>query len=127
MAVLDADCLLRWLVRDNPAMTERVDALFRSGQRLRVPDVAVIEMVFVLEHHYKFSRSEVALSVRLLVAQAALDMNRAWWSAIMDEYVRHPKLSCADIFLAIEAQERGDGPLYTFDKKLVSQLNGVEP
>ncbi|MFT4052343.1 MAG: hypothetical protein QM677_08855 [Microbacterium sp.] len=44
---LDANCLLRWLLDDVPEQTARVDALRAADPRVTVPDVALIEVVFV--------------------------------------------------------------------------------
>ena len=127
MATLDTNCLLRWLVRDDPAKTAQVDALLVSGQHLRVPDVALIETVYVLEGHYRFSRAEVAQAIRLLIGQAGFDIDRARWVEIIDLYQSHPKLLCSDIFLALDARHHNEEPLITFDKKLVNQLRAVSP
>ncbi len=127
MPALDTNCLVRWLVRDDPSMTARVDSLIATERRLRVSDVALIETVYVLEGAYQFSRTEVATAIRLLLSRGALELDRALWAEILDLYEAHPKLSCTDVYLACDTRRRGDGPLHTFDRKLVNQLGAVSP
>lgn len=126
MPSLDTNVLLRWLVADVPAQTARVDALLASGERLVVHDVVLIETVFVLERVMLASRAAVVDAVRTVLSTAAFEVDRPRWSNIMVAYAEHPKLSVADLFLADWARESEATPLYTFDKKLASQQDGVE-
>ncbi|MDR0284710.1 MAG: PIN domain-containing protein [Propionibacteriaceae bacterium] len=127
MQTLDTNCVLRWLVRDDPSATVRMDALVGAGRPLRVPDVAVLESVYVLQTHYGFSREEVARAIRLVLGQAVFQLDRTLWAGVMDDYVRYPKLSVTDIFLVVDAAHRGDVPVVTFDRKLISQMGAVAP
>jgi predicted nucleic-acid-binding protein len=127
MPTLDTNCLLRWLVRDDPVATARMDRLTVDRDSLRVLDVALIESVFVMESHYRFTRSEVAQAVRLVMGQAVFELDRPLWAGVMEIYLDHPKLSVVDIFLSVHADHRGGAPLLTFDKKLISQLGATRP
>jgi len=124
---LDTNCVLRWLVRDDPAATAKMDARVSAGQPFRVPDVVVIETIFVLESHYRFTRDEVAQAIRLVLGQAVFDIDRSLWAEVMDAYLRHAKLSVTDIYVVIDAQRRGHAPVLSFDKKLISQLRAIAP
>jgi len=108
-------------------MTAEVDALIAVGLRLRVPDVAIIELVYVLEGFYLLTREEIAQAVDGLIGQSVFDLNRSLWTTVMRVFVEHPKLSCADIYLTFDARQYGADPLASFDKKLVSQLGAVRP
>jgi len=127
MPTLDTNCLLRWLVRDDPSATARMDALVTASRTLRVPDVVVIETVYVLESHYRFTRDEIAMAIRLVLGQAVFDLDRGMWAQILDSYREHPKLSVTDVFLAVDTASRGEAPLLTFDKKLINQLGAAAP
>jgi len=127
MLTLDTNCLLRWLVRDDPGATAKMDTRVAAGRPLRVPDVVVIETVFVLESYYRFTRDEVAQAIRLVLGQAVFDVDRSLWAEVMDAYLRHVKLSVTDIYVVIDGQRRGHVPVLSFDKKLMNQLGAIAP
>jgi len=127
MPTLDTNCIVRWLVRDDPPKTTTMDTIMSSGRHLTVPDVALIETVYVLETYYRFTRTEVAQAIRLLIGQAVLDLDRPLWTQILTAYLEHPKLSCTDVLLAIQVKCPGEEPLLSFDKKLVNQLDAMSP
>jgi len=104
-----------------------MDTLLAMGPHLRVSEVAILETVFVLESVYQFSRNDVASALRTLIGQAVLDFDHALWTEVVNEYLVRPKLSCADIFLVLDAKRSGATPLMSFDKKLVTQMGAVTP
>jgi len=118
---------VRWLIRDDPAKTASMDALMTSERHLVVPDATLIEVIYVLESYYNLSRDHVAQAIRLMIGQAALDINRTQWTDIVDTYLTHPKLSCTDIYLALDAKRNHREPVYSFDKKSITQLGAVSP
>lgn len=123
MPSLDTNVLLRWLLDDVPEQTERARRLIEGDARVRVDDVALIETVFVLETVMRIPRTSIRDAVRLLVSMASLDLDRTLWSRASDLYIAHPKLSIVDIVLALRARLCDSPPLYTFDRKLASQLD----
>lgn len=125
MPSLDTNALLRWLLGDLPEQAAAVDRLLASGERFAVDDAALIETVFVLERVMGISRPTVAQSIRALISSASLDFHRPLWAALASDCVRHPKVSIADLYLAVRAKADGDDPLYTFDKKLAQQIPGA--
>lgn len=126
MATLDTNVLLRWLLNDVPEQAAAAERLMTSGTRLVVPDVALIEVVYVLERVLQLSRETVASSVGAVLAVADVHLDRAVWRDTMDAYLAHPKLSVADTYLSAQATASGNSPLYTFDQKLARQRPGAE-
>lgn len=126
MPSLDTNALLRWLIADVPVQAARVDALLASGERFVIHDTALIETAFVLERVMLLSRAAVADAIGTVISTAGLDVNRARWRAVMDAYTSHPKLSVTDLYLAEWARASQATPLYTFDRKLAAQQDGVE-
>jgi len=90
-------------------------------------DAALLEVVFVLERGHHTTRPVVAEALRSLLAQPAFSFDRALWTRLIPIYETHPKLSCTDIFLSLDAERHDALPLLTFDKKLVTQLGAVDP
>jgi predicted nucleic-acid-binding protein len=124
MPSLDANCLLRWLVDDLPDQTIAVQALLDAGGPLFVEDAALVEVVFVLERQARLTRRSIKESIDAVMAVSAIDMNRPLWRDVLDIYIKRPKLSVADICFAINAQRQDRLPLYTFDRKMITQLPG---
>lgn len=125
MPSIDTNVLLRWLLGDLPEQAARADVLVASGEQLVVDDVALIEVVFVLERVLRLTRASVVEAVLTVLSAAVFDLDRDRWRAVTDEYLAHPKLSVADIYLARRARERDATPLYTFDAKLAAQLDAA--
>ena len=126
MPSLDTNCLLRWLLDDVPEQTARVDELLAAHPRVAVSDVALIEVVFVLERVMRLPRTSIASAVAGLAAENTFAFDRAFWLDVVEVYLAHPKLSVADVYLTRDARRTGTGPLHTLDQKLARQLDGVE-
>jgi len=114
------------LLNDVPSQTARVDALVASSTRLALADVALIEVVFVLERVMKIPRSAVVESFVAIATEKTFSFDRSFWQTVMKDYASHPKLSVADIFLVHEARRSDALPLVTFDALLARQLDGAE-
>lgn len=127
MPSLDTNCLLRWLLNDVPEHTQRVAAAIAGASQLAVSDVALIEAGFVLERAMRFTRAEVAAAFGALATEKKFTFDREFWRAVTDLYVDHPKLSLADIYLALDADRRAAAPLLTLDAKLARQLPSAAP
>ncbi len=124
VASLDTNCLVRWFLDDVPEQTQRIEALLAGGEPLVVDDAAVIETVFVLESVAKLSRRTVRDLWAAAMAQP-LTISRELWTEVLSVWIDHPKLSVVDIYLAKKAEADEYDPLYTFDKKMASQLTGA--
>lgn len=126
MPTLDTNLILRWLLDDVPAQTKAVDLLFAQSAELVAPDVALIEVVFVLEGVMRVTRPTIGEGVRALLGHANVKADRALWAEVLRRYEGLPKLSVADIYLALRADAKGEAPLLTFDKKLAGQMASAE-
>lgn len=123
--MLDTNVMLPWLLDDVPEQTKAVDHLFATSTEMVVPDVALIEVVFVLERVMMISRPTIVAAIRSLIGLANVRMDRRLWAATLSEYRLLPKLSIADVFLAVQAEKSGETPLATFDRKLAHQMNSA--
>ena len=122
---LDANVLLRLIIRDVPAQSHAALNLIEHGQRFLVADTAVIETVFVLERYYQFPRAEIAEIMRILTGNHKLILNRELLEEALVAYTKFSKLSFEDCCLAFGAKQHGASPLWTFDEKLWKQLPGL--
>lgn len=115
---LDTNTLLRLVIGDAPSQTTLVENLLKNASVLSVADIALIEMVFVLEKVYLFSRSDVAASVYSIIRHPKINGNRKLFELALPNYLEHSKLSIVDCALVAYAHLNSATPLYTFDKAL---------
>ncbi len=124
---LDANVLLRLLLNDVPDQHAAVESLFENSVgQFAVADTAVIEIVFVLERHYKFSRPAIADAVEGLMSLTGVTCNRALFEKALPLFTRNPGLSFEDCCLATYAELNNAKPLWTFDRKLANQIHAAK-
>lgn len=123
---LDANVVLRLLLNDVPDQHAAAVALLESADPpFAVSDVAIIEVVFALCRHYRFSRAAAAEAIDGLLPLAEIDCNRALFERALSLFTHHPKLSFEDCCLVTYAELSNAHPLWTFDKKLASQAQSA--
>lgn len=120
---LDANVILRLLLKDVPAQHEAALKLFNGskGRQFAIADTAIIEVVFVLGREYELSRQSIVEALRGFMKLPELNMNRILFDRALDLYEDHPGLSFEDCCLATYADLNDAVPLWTFDKKLAKQ------
>jgi len=87
---------------------------------------AVIEMVFALDRYYGFTRLQIAEAVDGFMKLQKISCNQALFERALPLYVNHPGLSFEDCCLTVYAQLTNAEPLWTFDKKLATQVPNAE-
>ena len=126
MPSLDTNCLLRWLLDDIPEQAAQISSLFDSGEEFTVADVALIEVVFVLEKLKKISRENIEKAIMAIIENDSIVCNSELFTEVLPMYIKYPKLSFVDCYLEAMARKTGASPLLTFDQKLASQLPGAK-
>jgi len=120
---LDTNILLRLLLKDSPEQHMAARRLIEQpDMSFLVSDTAIIELVFVLERYYEFSRVLIKEAVEALMGIACISLRSGVIREALGTYVSFPKLSFEDCYLVEEAAANNAVPLWTFDKKLVSQV-----
>jgi predicted nucleic-acid-binding protein len=124
---LDTNVLVRFLVQDEPEQA-RIAADMIEQLTDTVPGFVgrevLVELVWVLERAYGYSRSEIAgavdglLSATELVIEAADDVGPAF------ELYRNDGFGIADLMIVAAARRVGAAELVTFDRK-AARLPGV--
>ncbi|OIO74483.1 MAG: PIN domain-containing protein [Zetaproteobacteria bacterium CG1_02_53_45] len=125
MIAADTNVLVRILV-DDPAQPEQVAAarkLAREEQQLYIPQIVVIELVWVLQAAYKLDKSSIVRVLDHLLHNGAFELQAE--DRFMEALGLFKESSCgfSDCLIAIESQAAGC-TLVTFDRKL-SLLAGV--
>jgi predicted nucleic-acid-binding protein len=119
---LDTNILLRLLLGDVPAQQAQAIKLLKpENVRFDVSDLAITEMVYVLETTHSAGRTEVVASVSFVLNLQNVNCNRKLFNSVLPAYLSHPKLSFVDCCLAEYARLNQAEPLWTFDKKLAVQ------
>ncbi len=128
MIAIDTNVLVRFLTQDDPDQA-RAATDFMNGLRESDPGFisreVMVELVWVLERAYGFSRAEVAgaleglLSATEIAIEAADDTGRAVFQ------YRDGGFGFADLMIAAAARRADAIPLVTFDRK-AAQIPGVE-
>lgn len=120
MIALDTNVLIRHLVGDVPSHAERARRLLGSltaSHSGYVSREVIVELTWVLERSYGYSRDRIAtivedlLATESLVVETSLDIGRA----AARYRVGGPDF--CDLMIHLAAQRSGARPLYTFDKK----------
>jgi predicted nucleic-acid-binding protein len=120
---LDANVLLRLLLNDIAGQNKAVIKLIQdSKSQFAVADIAIIEVTFVLDRYYKFTRSQIVEALDGLASLAMINCNRELLEKALPLFIKHPSLSFEDCCLATYAELNQARPLYTFDKKLAHQI-----
>lgn len=119
---LDANCILRWLLWDNPQQAEVVDHYLQSSRtRLHVSDLALAEVVWVLGSYYEFDGQMIESLVRKVVEHRNINCNRALFTQVLEHMNTTPKVSFVDTCLVSYAG-LADAKLLTFDRKLAKKF-----
>lgn len=119
---LDTNLLLRLITLDVPQQHRAVKKLLETEQKFLVDDIAVVEIVYALQGHYKFSRAQIANSILPLLQIAQIIVDDSLIKTSVEYYLAHPALSFEDCYLSAKAGKINATPLWTFDRKLASQL-----
>ena len=118
----DTNVLLRLLLNDIPEQhTATKKLLHQATKQFSIADTAIIELVFVLDRYYGFSRLEITEAVDGLMNLKEINCNKALFKRALVIYVKHSGLSFEDCCLSVYAQLNSAEPLWTFDKKLANQ------
>ena len=121
MIALDTNVLVRYLVRDDPDQAEAARVLLEGltiGRPGFICREVAIEVVWVLERVYKFTRTQIAnvlielASTDSLVVEAPDDVTHAALAYGRGE------ADFSDLMILSAAQRSGAMPLHTFDRRL---------
>jgi predicted nucleic-acid-binding protein len=124
MIALDTNVVLRFLTQDDPIQSPQATALF-SGLTADGPAYlcreVLIEVVWVLERAYGFSRSEIAAAIEGLLAARELVVEASERIALAIERYRQGGAGFSDKMISLAARDANCPEIYSFDRKAVTQ------
>ncbi len=127
MIALDTNVLVRYLVRDAVQQADAARVLLESLTPERLGYICrevMVELVWVLERAYGFSRDQIAAILEELVATEGLVIEEANDVARAAFRYRASGAGFSDLMILAAAERSGAQPLYTFDQKS-ARLKGV--
>ncbi len=122
--MIDTNILLDWLLNRDHIRTALIDKFFAKTKELHISDLAIAELVFALEKYYELPREIVSQNLTKVLDEPLFNCNRSLFNRAMTEYIEHPSLSFIDCCLLNYTYLQNALPLWTFDKKLISQSSG---
>ena len=128
MIALDTNVLVRFLTQDDDAQFQVAAGLIEGCTR-DVPGYVcrevMIELVWVLERAYKYSREEISEALLSIVTASQLSVENAQDIASVVNLYRKEGYDFADLMIRQAGQRTESCILKTFDQKL-ARLDGVE-
>ena len=128
MIALDANVLIRYLARDDIDQFNMANDLINSctaDQPGYVCREVMIELVWVLERSYKYSREEIADAIESIVSASQLEVESAQDIAAVLNLYRKERYDFADLLIWKAALRGGNYNVKTFNKKF-AKLDGVD-
>ena len=127
MNSLDANIVLRFILRDIPEQSAKAEALV-TGSECYVSEVIVTEIAFVFERRLGTSRRDTALILKQFLALTTIKYNKDLIVDAIELFAAIRQLSFPDCYAAVEARHKGH-KLATFDKNLIKHggTHVIEP
>ena len=125
MIAVDTNVMVRYLVNDEPEQAAAVRTLLEGLTPEHAGFICrevAIEMVWVLERAYKFTRAQIADVLVELIATDSVVVEAADDVASAAGRYRRGGVGFADLMILAAAERAGATPLFTFDRRLA----GVE-
>ena len=127
MISVDTNVIVRYLVGDDPEQAEAARTLIDGltpGNPGFVCREVVIEVAWVLERSYRFTRARVAEALMDLTASDSLMVENSDDVAVAAYHYRQGGAGFSDLMILSAAERVGATPLHTFDRRL-ARMNGA--
>jgi predicted nucleic-acid-binding protein len=116
---LDTNCLLRWLLGDLPKQAKMVETILEK--QVYVSDAVLNELSWILSKFYDFDDITVGELIETAINHPNISCNAKLYKKVINDYVKSPKASFIDVYLAHSANDR-NRKLLTFDKTIAKKL-----
>lgn len=127
MIALDTNVLVRYLVEDDAAQVKTVRNLMRQltpEQPGFVCREVTVELVWVLQKAYGFSREQIAEVLDALIASKGIKFEATDEVAYSILHYRRGAADFSDLMIVAAAKRTQAFPLYTLDRKM-SRVEGA--
>ena len=117
-AFVDTNVLLRHLTGDPPAQAARATRYLQDADELLLPDLILAEVAYVLESFYETPRTQVATTLRSVLAFPAIRVLDVDLLQRAVEVYEVNRLDFADAYLVASAERTGIGVIASFDRTI---------
>ena len=127
MTALDTNVIVRYLVGDHPEQAEAARVLLEGsipGNPGFICREVVMEVGWVLERAYRFTRVQIAEVLLDLTASDSLVVEHSDDVAAAAYRYRQGGVGFSDLMVLAAAERAGAVPLYTFDRRL-ARMDGA--
>jgi predicted nucleic acid-binding protein len=128
-AFVDTNVLVRHLTGDPPELAGRATRYLATADELLLPDLILAEVAYVLESFYEAPRSQVATTLRAVLALPAIRVVDADLLQRAVEVYEADRLDFTDAYLVASAERTGVGVIASFDRGIdrVKTIRREEP
>lgn len=128
-AFVDTNVLIRHLTGEPPEMASRATRYLAGADELLLPDLILAEVAYVLESFYETPRTQVATTLRAVLAFPAIRVVDADLLQRAVEVYEVHRLDFADAYLVASAERTGISVIASFDRSIdrVSTVRREEP
>jgi len=126
---VDTNVFLRYLTNDDPEKADRVDALLdraaRGEIRLLTTELALAEVVWVLESVYELKNQQIAPMIRAILASPGVEViNGSFVARALEFYVLH-NIDFIDGYIAAIMEKRKVTDIFSFDRKHMGRISTI--
>ena len=122
MALIDANYILRYLLKDNPKQFLIVKEVIEN-QDISLTDFIFAEVVYVLEKVYSVPKKDIKMVLGGLIEYKNLFMENKNVILRSLQIYSERKIDLADALLIAYHQESSNTVLHTFDKKILKIIS----
>ena len=121
MKALDTNILVRFLTNDDEKQAKKVYAIFKQAEQsketLFVPQLVVLELIWVLESAYQVPRKHIIGAIGGLLLMSILQFENQHAIQQWCQAAHKNKADLSDLLIAYTAKANQCSTVLTFDKK----------
>lgn len=127
---VDTNLFIRYLTNDDQAKADRVEKLLQEAAAGRIAlvtaEMVLAEVVWVLESAYGLTAGEITPLIRGILATPGLEVLNGNLVERALVHYQARNVDFIDGYIAAVMEKHGLDGLYSFDKKQISRLPGIE-
>ncbi len=123
---VDANVILRFLLRDIPLQYDTSRDLFNEAQKgqiiVKTAEIIIFEVSFTLEKYYQFPRQKIIEALKSFLEASYIEVpSKEIFLMALRMYADNTGVSLPDCFLLCSSQAQG-AELFTFDEHLKKKI-----